>query len=91
MAYTATQAVHGSTVFGNQRVWQGLVTADAASGVVSFGLAVIDHATWAPQSASTAGIRVRINALASGTASVGDIGLSGAVSGDVLYFTVFGR
>lgn len=89
MAYTATKSE--TTVFGNQRVWQGYVTADAASGVVSFGFGTITHVNWAPKSMSTVGCRVRQNATAGGVASNGDVGISGVTSGDELYMTVFGR
>lgn len=89
MAYTFTAAM--KTVHGNQNVQQGLLTADATSGVVSFGFATITHAHVTSKSATTASARFRINALAGGTASAGDLGVSGAVSGDEYYVTVYGR
>lgn len=89
MAFTATKSE--ATVFGNQRVWQGVVTADAASGVVSFGFASVTHVNWAPKSMTTVGCRVRQNASAAGVASNGDVGVSGVASGDEMYMTVFGR
>ncbi len=89
MAYSFTQAA--TTVFGNQRVVQGVLAADGASGVVSFGLGTITHVQVTPKSAATVGVRVKINGLAAGTSSAGDLGISGAASGDDFYVTVFGR
>ncbi len=89
MAFSFSKSV--STVFGNQRAIGGVVTADAASGVVSFGLSTITHVEWAPKSCTTSGFRVRQNAVAGGTASQGDIGVSGCASGDEFYVTVYGR
>lgn len=89
MAYSFSQAA--STVFGNQRVVQGVLTADAASGVVSFGLSTITHVQWAAKSMSTTGVRFRINATAAGGASAGDLGVSGAVNGDEVYVMIHGR
>ena len=90
MAYTVTKSQ--MTVFGNQVVWQGVVTADAATGVVSFGLASIDHISAAPKSCSTAfAANFKCNEDSSGAASVGSLGISGVVSGDDFYITVYGR
>tara|TARA_R110000868_G_scaffold9394_2_gene46910 strand:- start:883 stop:1152 length:270 start_codon:yes stop_codon:yes gene_type:complete len=89
MAYTFTAAA--STVFGNQRIIQGVLTADATSGVVSFGLGTITHVQWSPKSMSTTGVRVRMNASAANVASVGDLGVSGAVNGDELFVMIHGR
>lgn len=91
MAYTLSKSAQ--TVFGDQRVWQGTVTADAASGVVSFGFGSLIQVMWSPASMST-GVeppRFRKNATAGGVASNGDLGISGAVSGDVFYVTVYGK
>lgn len=93
MAYTYTAAA--TTVFGNQRVSQGVLTADATSGVVSFGLATITHMTWSAKSMTTNNsgtlTRFRINATAGGVAAAGTLGVSGLVSGDEVYLTVYGR
>ena len=89
MAFAATNVV--KTVHGNQNCWQGTVTADAASGVVSFGFGTITHAILVPKSLTTAYHVVRINATAAGVASAGDIGISGVASGDEFYATVYGR
>jgi hypothetical protein len=89
MAYTAT--LNKKTVFGDQRVQQYVVSADAASGTVSTGFAVITQLQWAQKSITTALLKVRMNALADGTAANGTVGISGAVSGDEIYLTVYGR
>lgn len=89
MAFSISAAQ--TTVFGNERVWQGVVTADAASGVVSFGLKTLTHVGWSQKSMTTALAKVRLNALADGTASQGDLGISGVASGDELFVTVYGR
>lgn len=92
MAYTFTAG--GTTVFGNQRVIQGVLTADAASGIISFGLGRLVHVGWAPKSMTTnnSGVapRFRLNQNAAGSSSVGDLGVSGLVSGDEVYVTVYG-
>lgn len=92
MAYTFTAAA--STVFGNQRVIHGVLTTDAVSGVVSFGLAKLFQAQATVQTNTTnnsgSATRFRVNALADGTASLGDLGVSGAVSGDKYLVTVYG-
>lgn len=90
MAYTATKSA--ITVFGDQRVWQGLVTADASSGTVDVvGGKNILQVSWSPQSMSTgvAPPRFRKNATAAGVATVGILGISGAVSGDEFFVTIY--
>lgn len=89
MAFTATNVV--KTVHGNQNCWQGTITADAASGVVSFGFATITHAIVVAASATTAIFRYRINAAAGATAAAGTLGISGVASGDEFFATVYGR
>lgn len=93
MAFTFTRAM--TTVFGNERVVQGLLTADDVSGVVSFGFATITHAQWTPVSQTTNNslivTRFRINKTAAGVASNGDIGISGTVAGDEFLLMVYGR
>lgn len=94
MAYTFTAAGGGSTVYGNQRVIHGVLTADGASGVVSFGLGRLVQVQWSPKSMTTNNDavfpRFRMNAKAAGTASLGDLGVSGVTSGDEFYVTIFG-
>lgn len=89
MAYTVTKAQQ--TVFGDQRVWQGTITADAATGVVSFGLSALHHVQATAKSAASSSHHFAINVLAAGTASVGDLAITGVASGDVFYVSVYGR
>jgi len=89
MAYTTSFLV--KTVFGDKRVHGIRLTADAATQAVDTGLSYIDTVTLAPQSLSTAAIKVAINELAAGTASVGYVGISGCASGDEFILTVFGK
>jgi len=88
MAFTVTKAE--TTVFGNQRVWQGVITADATTGVVSFGLSRLIGVSTAPKSCSTNIGNFKINEDTVGGASAGDLGISGVVSGDDIYLTVYG-
>jgi len=89
MAYTTSFLV--KTVYGNQRVHGIRITADAATQAIDTGLSSIDTITLCPQSLTTAAIKVAINELAAGTASVGYVGVSGAASGDEFILTVFGK
>ena len=88
MAYTTSFIK--KTVWGDQRVFQIKVTADAASGTVATGLSNINGFSIGPVTCTTTGFRSRENALADGTASLGTVGFSGAASGDVFYLTVYG-
>lgn len=89
MAYTVTKSQQ--TVMGDQRVWQGVITADAATGVVSFGLGYITHVQATPKSMASSVWNVQTNVDASGTASNGDLSVTGVTSGDDMYVTVYGR
>ncbi len=89
MAYTLTQ--YAKTVHGNQNVWMGKITADAASATVSFGFATLTQVQWSPASSTTAISKFYINATAAGTASAGDLGIKAIASGDEFYVTVYGR
>jgi hypothetical protein len=89
MAYTVTKAQW--SVHGDQRVWQGVITADAATGVVSFGLGSLFHVQATAKSAASSSHHFSINALAAGTASAGDLAISGVASGDDFYVCVYGR
>lgn len=93
MAYTLTN--YAKTVHGNQNCWQGKLTVDGVSGVVSFGYVNLTSVQWSPASATTnnsaVAARFRLNANAAGSASAGDLGVSGVVSGDEYYITVYGR
>lgn len=88
MAYTI---VRTQSVFGNMRVVFLDITADAATQTVETGLKNIIGVSTGLQSLSTAGIKVYANSNASGTQSFGVLGMSGLVSGDELFVTVFGN
>lgn len=90
MAYSSTVAYKG--VMGNARVAVLSCVADAASGNVSGGgIGYLFAAMLSPISMSTAAPRVKVNVLEAGTAAAGSVGISGAVSGDVFYLTLYGR
>lgn len=87
MAFTV---VSRQSVLGNERVVHMTITADAATQTIETGLKnVYAHAT-GPQSLSTAAIKVYANSNASGVQSMGVLGISGCVSGDIFFVTVFG-
>lgn len=88
MAFSYTVAE--KTVFGNQRVHQGVLVADSTAGYVATGLSVITHISYAPKS-QTSGVKMKINTLDSGTSTAGSLAVTGCTSGDEFYVTVFGR
>ena len=94
MAWTVTKT--GNTTFGNMHVWYGTVTADSGSDVVSFGFRSLYHAgvtIKSMASALSAGTQANfaLNVLTAGTASQGDLSVTGVTSGDVFYLMVYGR
>jgi hypothetical protein len=89
MAFTASFLV--KTVKGNQREEQIRVTADAASGAVDTGLAVVEFLQHSPQSCTTGDYRVFMNANSGLTALNGTVAISGVANGDVIFLTVVGR
>ena|ERR1051325_4859092 len=97
MAFTISS--NANTVFGNTRVVLLRITADAATQTVETGLKNVVFAlplTISCTAATTlsAGIahdwRVYYNSNASGVQSMGVLGISNAVSGDVKDVVVFG-
>lgn len=89
MAFTATKAQQ--TVFGDQRVWQGVVTADGASDTVDLGLDYIYHVQASVKSATAFSGAFQANVLTAATASPGTLSITGVTSGDDYYVTVYGR
>ena len=89
MAYTF--AVSGKSVYGNQRVVYGTVTADAAAGNVNTGLLAVERVTMTPKSLTTGAIKLRVNVLETATASAGYVAFSGCTSGDEMFIAVYGR
>jgi hypothetical protein len=91
MAFTFTKAQE--TVFGNQRVLQGVYAADAAAGSVNIGLTKIFSVSATPKSLTTTATQLgtfKINQLAVGTAAAGYLALTGCVAGDEYYVQIFG-
>jgi len=88
MAYTVTKKA--ATVMGNQRVWQGVITADATTGVVSFGFKQLFSVSANSKSAASSSEHFSINEDAVGAASAGDLAITGAASGDDFNVTVYG-
>lgn len=89
MAFTLSKAQ--STVLGDQRVWQGVITADAATGVVSFGFGHVYHVQATAKSMASNTWNVAANVNASGTASNGEVAITGVTANDAIYVTVYGR
>lgn len=90
MAFTGTTIQ--KTVFGTLRIAIVSCTADALSGsVAAAGLGFIYAVGFAPVSMATAGVQIYINQNASGTASNGNVKVSGCASGDAFFLTVYGR
>lgn len=88
MAYTVTNT---KTVFGDKRVHGLKVVADAASDTVETGLKYIEWFSVGFASMNSLNIRLRPNAGAGSTATVGSLGISGCTSGDEFYVTVYGH
>ena len=87
MAYTTSLTV--KTTFGNQRVQMYKITADAATGDVATGMAHVNHFV-AHQNVTSTNVSVLPNVASAGTASLGNIAITGATSGDVFFLTVYG-
>lgn len=90
MAFTTSFLVKNQGV-GSRFQSYVRVTADAASGAIDTGFAVVDFVQHSVQSAASAGYRVFINKSSGLTASNGSVAISGVASGDVLYMTVIGH
>jgi len=90
MAYT-TSFLFKNEAAGSKFQHYVRVTADAASGAFDTGFGVVDFIQHSPQSASTAGYRVFMNANSGLTANNGSVAMSGLASGDVVYVTVVGH
>lgn len=90
MAYTTSFLVKNQAM-GNSYMHFVRVTADAASGAFATGFGVVDSIMHSPQSATTAGYRVFMNANSALTANPGSVAVSGAANGDVLFFHIFGH
>jgi len=91
MAFTVT--VLKKSVHGDERVHHLSVLTDGAEGAITTGLSYINGFSCSPGSmtTSTALPTVLPNVGTTATASVGNLAMSGATSGDLYYITVFGR
>ena len=78
------------SVFGNKAVQFYSCVADGATGTIVTGLRNVAAINVTLKSATTAAIKFSVNALESGTATAGTIAVTGAVSGDEFYVTVYG-
>ena len=88
MAFTLAKVA--KTLMGNQRVWQGVITADAAEGEIDFGFANLIAVQATAKSAASAPNLFSINEDSSGVASAGILGVSGVASGDDFNIIVWG-
>lgn len=88
MAWTVTKVVH---VYGDQRVVNLKLQADAATQTIETGLSVIEHFSVGAQSLTSGAPKIYANSNASGVQSNGVLGCSGFTSGDQLYVQVYGR
>jgi len=89
MAFTVSSTA--KTVFGNKRVYDFRVTADAATQTIITGLGTVESANFTPESMTTAAAKLRLNQDTSGTAANGSVAISGVASGDVFYLKVYGN
>jgi len=92
MAYTVTK-VHDASV-ADQKAATFDVTADAATqtiGSTTLGMKNITHFHVGIQSITTSFYAMKANVDSTGTASLGAVGVSGLVSGDQFFLTVYGR
>ena len=90
MAFT-TSFIAKNEARGSKFAHYVRVTADAASGAFDSGHNVVDWIDHSPQSATTAGYRVFMNKSSGLTANNGDVVVSGAANGDVIFMTIIGH
>jgi TolB-like protein len=88
VAYTVT--VLGNTVHGNERVIRYKILADATTQTVATGLGVINGINVVNKSATSGMGKYSINLNATGSAAAGSFAMTGIVSGDEYYVTVYG-
>jgi len=87
MAYTISRQMSD---MGDQRVAILKITADAATQTVYTGMGHV-NAFMVGNSSGCSGWKIWANSNASGVATEGVIGISGATSGDQCFIIVFGR
>lgn len=97
MAFTFTrEAAHKSDAFGASRVVIGVVTADAASGVIgtaAVGLKYIYGGSVCARSCGVGSVAfsVRFNATTAGASAPGVINFTSCTTGDDINVTLWGR
>ena len=89
MAITTSLLVN--TVAGNQRKLMYRATPDAADTSFTTALNNIGDMQIAYQSATTGAVKFAMNEDNDGTASPGEVGMSGAASGDEFLITLYGH
>ncbi len=80
-----------SDVHGSSRVIMYSCTADGADQELATGMDFIYNVAFAPKSMASSPWSLERNQLSSGTASVGNLSITGVASGDEFYVTVWGR
>ena len=88
MAYTVSRE---NVVFGNKRVVNMVITADAATQTIETGLEKVDHCHVTIMSCNSANFKRSVNSNASGVQSNGVFAVTGLTTGDLLHVTVYGR
>lgn len=88
MAFSKANATQ--SVWGNKRMVSFTLTADANSGAVDTGLAVIEGVFTAVRSAATGSQKFKANLNSGATALPGSLFVSSCAAGDDFYVTCFG-
>lgn len=84
-------AIIDKTVFGNKRLHVISYTASGAEDNITVGLSYVDYVDVTPVSIATALYKLQVNANSSGTASNGNVAITGVASGDRFYIKCFGK
>ena len=90
MAYTMSTIVN--TVFGNERLWAGYVTFDAAAtSVVIPGAVYVDHVInlQGVTTASCGMVAIAVNAGPAGTAALGSVALTSVASAKYMMTVIY--
>lgn len=89
MAWTTSKVIEATV--GNQRMQMWDLLADSATLELSTGLKNITGISTAIQTATTAAVKFKPNILSAGTATLGNVAITGAASADRFYVTVYGN
>ncbi len=88
MAWTTTKLVEATEGNYRKQVWY--LSSDSATLELSTGLKNVAAIGFAPQSCATNPI-IKRNILSAGTASYGNVAITGTTSGNDMYLTVWGN